>query len=567
MSVSDAPTYASELFGATSDSRAVAYPSETVSNVTTLKPPTVVVRGVVASGNEEGEITFTFKNLISVLGGEVDGAQFSETIGADALSIRATRPLNSITNALGNAKAEVNVSVISGGGEGDSSVTFSVATTNSGSIAATDELRLTVPAFENLSGLGSPLVNNVVVSASTRRATGRSDATNKFPTGDVTMFEKWTGAVDGNEDGNLDDLTGDDATDSLGAYSECDGDPCRVVVRDANAVTLAFNDADADKAGIQAATRTGDGSTRIQIDSRKMLVPNSWGDYFRGNEGPYDSNTRAVKGQGFAAPLGDLTLTVTNKAGGADILQWDGKPVDNDLAGVLDVTVTGEFNEGDMAFVNFNEPADYRWDGHDKRMIDGGEALTLNADMTSFSFSGGGLSIDPDDASLRHIAVYYIPAGKEELAHGSKIKMAAMVNYTPSTAADEGVKKSTTELRYHGVAGAIQAYAIPFEGNGRGDKANVRIRCESGDAFSDGKECRAFLECWDDMGMRNLGEVTPAIAAKSTDVVQTGEIETVIGVADPATRYSCRVLATGDASVQVLVNSGGTLVNNTAVNN
>ena len=562
--VANQVTYATELFGATSDARAIQYPVTSDTDDTRLHPMvTLTAKAAAVEGTaqqlgagESGEITFSLSS----------GAQFATTVGSDALTFLTAADASAGT-----------VSIVSGGAKGDSSVTFGVMVGETAALDVGATLKFTVPRIQNLSALGSPFTNSVSISATARRTGGPgtlADNAHPFPTGEVLGFN----GTDDNHDGMVNDDDDDPATmDTPNTCGRANSyGPCRVIISDANAVTLSLNDTDGDTPGVQPAMRTGDGSSRIAIDGRTMLVANSWGDVLRGDEGPYDSNTRAVVGQPFAAPIGDLVLTVNTASAAGTIYQWDGMPVDNDIAGVLNVMVTGYFSEGDMAFVNFNETADFRWDGYGRRMIDSGEALTLDADMMEFSFTTGGLSIDPDDvitkgstSATRHLAVYYIPAGKEELSHGSTVGLSAMINYTPPTAQDESAVRSRTELRYHGVAGEIQAYAIPFEGNGKGDTGNVRIRCESGDAFSDGAECRAFLECWDDMGMRAFGEVKPAIPARGLKTVQTGDIEMIVGATDPTSRHSCRVLATGDASVQVLVRDGssGTLVNNTTVNN
>ena len=77
-------------------------------------------------------------------------------------------------------------------------------------------------------------------------------------------------------------------------------------------------------------------------------------------------------------------------------------------------------------------------------------------------------------------------------------------------------------------------------------------------------QCRVFLECWDDMGMRSFGESDP-IAEGAIDVLDSMGIEAAAMISDASTRHSCRVLATGAPSVQTLVRSDGTLVNNSYV--
>ena len=111
---------------------------------------------------------------------------------------------------------------------------------------------------------------------------------------------------------------------------------------------------------------------------------------------------------------------------------------------------------------------------------------------------------------------------------------------------------ATDDFALKGVRGELKAYAIPFDGNGKGDMANVRVRCEDGVMNKDGDSmCRVFLECWDDMGMRSFGE-SDMVYEGAVDVLNAAEIEAAVGIeAGMATsRHSCRVLATGMPSVQ-----------------
>ena len=244
------------------------------------------------------------------------------------------------------------------------------------------------------------------------------------------------------------------------------------------------------------------------------------------------------------------------------ILQTDGSIVDNDVRGVLDVNASGTmqlFGGDDGLYVDYN--------GNKKEDL--GEGLTVEGDAASFN--GGGLSIDPDDKgnAARDMIVYYVPGGKDDLAHGSMIHVMAAVNFTPATAADKMAKATATELRFKGVSGELKAYAIPFDGNGKGDRANVRVRCEDGVMNKDGDSmCRVFLECWSDMGMRSFGE-SDMVYEGAVDVLSAADIEAAVKIAEgmATSRHSCRVLATGTPSVQTLVRDGssGTLVNNTYV--
>ena len=542
------PTYAAELFGTGSESSVASWPTmrNDEDEVVTMRP--VVKVSMPEADEGSGTITFTLKG----------GAMF----GASVASTDFTVDLDGATPALW-------VSVTDGGAKGDSSVSITVAAggtdgidrgtareitdamgtpddTDDDTTLSVHDLFFHLPNLMGLSTLLDPskTINIEVAAEST---------TGVFPDGKLM----------------LDDKDGSAAT----AVSN-------VLVRSASAVSLTSS------RPMDFMDFKGDRSVRINIDDRTMLRANSGDAPFR-DSAPvpaYRPYTYGVKGAAFAAQLAALRLVVRSQVTecGADgmapncedtIYQWDGTRVDSDLAGVLDIDVTGAVREGDMVFANrgdFNHWA-APWIGGavNPRSIDSGESLTVTDGMAEFTT--GGFSIDPGDADEQTteiatpIGVYYVPNGKDDLSHGAVIHLMATVNFTESTAADESLAPSpTTELRFHGVNDAVKAYAIPFNGNGKGDKANVRIRCETGDWFTGA--CRPFLECWDDMGNRSFGE-SDMIAANALDTLNSMDIEMVAGVMDASSRHSCRVLSTGTTSVQQLTRDGssGTLVNNTYV--
>ena len=240
------------------------------------------------------------------------------------------------------------------------------------------------------------------------------------------------------------------------------------------------------------------------------------------------------------------------------IYDLDGDNIDEGLRGTLTVNAMGTrglFNDGDMLFV------DYDGDGK----LGGGEEVSVDSDMPGMAM-GSALSIDPDKsdsfnaAGTGTFAVYYMPGGKGVINHGAMITLSANVNYSDPTARDEAPATSTTMLHFDGVNSEVMAYAIPHSTNGTGDKANVRVRCEASAG------CRVFLECWDDMGMRSFGKAG-TIEGNALVKWDATAIEGVIGVEDPASRLSCRILSAGMVSVQQLTRDGNskTLVNNTYV--
>ena len=236
----------------------------------------------------------------------------------------------------------------------------------------------------------------------------------------------------------------------------------------------------------------------------------------------------------------------------------DGEEIDEGLRGSFAVMATGTrelFNDGDMLFVDY--------DGNGK--MGAGENIAIDGN----SAMGDWLSIDPDKSDsfdkdgTGTFTVYYMPGGKAAINHGSMINLTAMVDYSDPSAIDEKDAKASSTLNFEGVGSPVRAYAIPHSTNGTGDKGNVRVRCEQ--PVAPATDCRIFVECWDDMGMRGFGEA-PMIAGDSLTKWNSADIESVTGL-EPSSRLSCRVLSRGMVTVQQLTRDGnsGTLVNNTYV--
>ncbi len=240
----------------------------------------------------------------------------------------------------------------------------------------------------------------------------------------------------------------------------------------------------------------------------------------------------------------------------ADMLYGlDGKEIDAGLRGVLTVDAMGTrslFNEDDMLFIDYDGDKD----------IGGSETIAIDPDMNNMA-EGTALSIDPDvfKGGVGSFTVYYRAGGKMDIHHGAMINLTASVDYSDPSATDEAAKKTSTTFNLEGVVGnPVMAYAIPHSTNGTGDKANVRVRCEASAG------CRVFLECWDDDGMRMFDEAG-MIEGNALMKWDAAAIEGVLGIAEPTSRHSCRILSVGKVTVQQLTRDGNskTLVNNTFV--
>ena len=538
------PTYAAELFGPGSEGRSPMWPmgdhddsADTPDE--TIMPTVRVSLPTVDTGS--GTITFTLKG----------GATFGE-------SVASTNFFASNDDGTGPGVVATNgIAIEAGGAKGDSFVTVSVNGSTTDGLGDTD--RTIDPADPD--------------------GDGEQEAAEDIPVRDFYFkLPKLMGLsiLAGGTDVKASNVV----TVAVSAESTSGTFPDGALElddKDDNKATTVSSVVVMSEHAVKMSKVSANGTARIDISDRAMLQGHvhPWATLLGGNP-HYNPNTYAVMGESWAAQILRVEIMVTGQAtSGKDLLQWSGERVDSDVAGVLDVDVTGTrgaLQDGAARiFVNWNgDPAANVPTPPATRGIDADEELT-NDGMAAM-FTRGGFSIDPgetdedEQTAVHTVGVYYIPDGKTDLAHGATISASAIVNYTLRTSTDEGAKSGTATLALHGVSGALKAYAIPFDGNGKNDKANVRVRCEVGDHFTSSASCRVFLECWDDMGMRSFGEAG-MIAANALETWNSAAIEGVVGVMDPMSRHSCRVLSTGTPSVQTLVRDGssGTLVNNSYV--
>ena len=271
-----------------------------------------------------------------------------------------------------------------------------------------------------------------------------------------------------------------------------------------------------------------------------------------------DTDAKDGDDSGTALEKEQAVFTPARGATGATyytIYGLDGEEIDYGLRGTLMVNAMGMrdlFNDGDELFIDYDKNG----------KMGPGEGLAISGAAAA----GTALSIDADKsesfdaAGKGEFKVYYKPGGKDSINHGASIKLTADVNYSDPTAIDEAQVDTESTLNFKGVDSDVMAYAIPHSTNGTGDKANVRVRCEASAG------CRVFVECWDDAGMRSFGEAG-MIDGNALMKWDAAAIEGVIGVTEPTSRHSCRILSAGMVSVQQLTRDGNskTLVNNTYV--
>ena len=294
-------------------------------------------------------------------------------------------------------------------------------------------------------------------------------------------------------------------------------DACNKVVKTAEAVMATVAGG-----GVQA---------HIHLDDFKMLAPMA------------DGKARE------SVSLGSYTFNVDNKGG--SILGPDGEALNEDAAATLTIAVEGDLNEGDVVTVGGADPKS-------QTVAASGEGVSM---LVTLSSAEPGLTALK---SSKKVDLMYMPAGKERLSHGAEIDVHFMPRFTRVENTPIPPAMRPTTLKLSGVGSEVRAYALPHADNGKMDRANVRVRCENGTGKDN--DCRVFVECWDDMGMGDIGEVGKIVegALKTLD---SEKIEMYSGVDPDDSRLSCRVLATGMVAVQSLVRDGttGTLVNNTYI--
>ena len=264
-------------------------------------------------------------------------------------------------------------------------------------------------------------------------------------------------------------------------------------------------------------------------------------------------------------------------------LQHDGTPFSlgrrGDGRGDLNVTVTGDFRDGDVVFLDL--------DGD--RMPGAGEDLDLQADgsmQESFRLdyvAGNPNAADGERGELdREEGVatknlYYLPNGTDALRPG-EYRTSFTITTDDATVADivdrpqrvlgvlTGIRVpiGTTHTTSYTVTEDMQiAYAIPPQR--AGDSGTVRVNCKGS------TPCTLYLECDDPDGMSYFKQVEEPVPGRSTLVLTAEGLSDALDLGEgvwESGRMSCTIHSTRDISVQQLTRSAaGVLVNNTYVDN
>ena len=557
------PTYASELFG--EGHAAISYPEGMTPMVTLTIPRNVAARTADATTtpptiacparNHDGSVEVTFTLLAGMFDGNVTGLMWDPAVGGPAASPNTT-PAVPAPSAV--------ATIESGGRKGDSHITIKIAeATETGAPGDTNTARSNENTATYQSGTAetnpvctptADLLSQTISFALPKLAglqalAGANIADDKKDNDEKTAYMRAESRI---VSGSFTDgfLTGAPPHFVAPVVKARDSVTLSITPK-ASTKTIAIKD-DADK-GLMAFKSVKEKNKEGYVELATVTVTT------KQMAAAAMAEVKAAETYTFNDGTADRTISTIAKAAKPatfhELYDLDGESIDEGLRGTLTVDAMGTrdlFNEDDMLFIDYDKNG--KMGSGETIAIDGnmgmGDALSVDPDKSD-SFDKGGTGV---------FKVYYMPGGKGDINHGAMINLTAMVDYSDPTAIDEAPMKASATLNFDGVTSDVDAYAIPFDGNGKGDKANVRVRCEAAAG------CRVFLECWDDDGMRSFGEAG-MIAGNALMTWDSMDVEGVIGVEEATSRHSCRILSAGMVKVQQLTRDGssGTLVNNTYI--
>lgn len=498
-------------------------------------PPQLAIRMNFAAGEvveiDQGdvvELTITLAN-----------ANFGENVKNSDLAIAMNGP--------GTCTGRVKDS--EGGAQGTNSVTFEVEAAD-GDCTATNSMDHAIFTFDlpTLEGLRTP---PRPVTASVEVAAGGGSGWPDFDT--VTGGAAATGIA----------VCSDNA---MAARNECDR----------------LENGRLTRLGSAAANRAQPGAPIIAFTAGLTFTPTSGG----------ASNIDLAGGRlGFVrsapARLGTVRVGVTSAAacttddpiptglpGGTPApcyLQSDGREFSigrgGEGQGDLMVVVTGDFRAGDTVWLEHDgasgagarETLDLQDDG----------SMTGTFGLNDVAGNAGAAAGDTGDMDREEGVVtrslFYSPNGDDPLRPAT-FRSRFMVDFDSGDVADKDWAPASNEAANHTTSLTViedtqHAYAIPELG--ATDQGNVRIKCEVA------TECMVYLECDDTAGNSRFAQLGDAIAGRSTRTLNAAAIAEELNFGDDGWQgsLSCIVYSTREISVQVLVRSAGTLVNQTYIEN
>ena len=438
---------------------------------------------------------------------ELTGATFAGTVGSSVLT----------------SSVDATTEVISGGAQGDSSVTIeltlnALAELNSTFKFSVPMLQVTPAVLSSHPDTGAPTAMGVGVSTSiaTRKSSGTPFSTSIQDATDVTA-----------EDGSA--LTGDNNL----------ADPVLVGSQQVyNTMTPALTFAWA---------APWSSTSKVDVQSRKDII--------RAGASATDPMAKSTAKATPSLLVGTVNITSAGAAavtpkdlGGRDAavikadngnaLTEDKYELGKKLSGTADVTVTGAFQSGDAVYL-------------------GAKALTVAGGVASGSVGIEGL------LQSKGMKVIYVPGGVDDLKPSTFVAVGTLsfdddMNASPRTGPRATGGVSVGNIVYDGYTS--QGYAYGVIGGSDSEKSFVRIGCTSASG------CNVFLDCTDETGMAYFGEL-PAIGGNATSVSDSGAIATALDGGWSAGKGSCSLVSNAGLEIQHMVRTGMALANSSVVVN
>lgn len=520
---------ASEYFG-TVDGREVG---RDVKGETTAPMVILTVHDSAADGTGGGSIG---AGNIARLTYTLKGATFAETVSA-----------SNLTGVLGNTttRLPLETEIVSGGSEGDSSVTIEVEVTGTAAITGDTDVD-----------------NNRMVSA--------TDADIPKIMFEVPMLQATGAVLSSDPNTGAPTAVGVAVTTSI-AVRRARDNPFPGVIQGADADGTPTSDTDPT---ITAAGEKIDKVAVAQSQVYNTALPGlafAWASPFANMEEVDVMNRKviialgamardpSVKDPNTVAPalrIGTINVaapaTVPRDLGGEDpavittdnadppaALAEEDYEVGDGLNGDAVVTVAGPYQTGDKIYL-----------GTKAMSIDGGVAMG-SVDIETLLQSTG-------------MDVIYVPGGVDDLKPSSFVG-AAKLDFDDdenSSNANAGPRltrgTSSGTLAYKDFSNQGYAYGV-VRGGGM-EQSQVRVTCEAS------YPCVIFADCTDQGGMGYFGGPVQ-IGAGETEVVSSDTIAAALGGGWSSGRGRCEMVSNGRLSVQHMVRSGSALINNSLVVN
>ena len=235
--------------------------------------------------------------------------------------------------------------------------------------------------------------------------------------------------------------------------------------------------------------------------------------------------------------------------------------------GELNISSTGDFRTGDVVWLEFDGASGAS--AREMLQLQDDGSMTGSFSLNDISGNPGAAVGDTGDMDreegLVTRSLFYAPNGEDGLRPAT-FRSRFMVDFDSADVADKDWAPASSEANqfettFTVVEDTQHAYAIPELG--ATDQGNVRIKCEVA------TECAVYLECDDTAGNSRFAQLGDAIDGRSTRTLNAQAIADELNFGDDGWEgsLSCTVYSTREITVQVLVRSAGTLVNQTYIEN